>query len=121
MRCKESESIVAAAPAPRVWLCDAADPKFIGEYLLSEEDVFDGVASYVNRYQRSVFRNNGFWYIGDIGLWPIQTHFRCVGAEGCPRREDTPPIPGAWTVNKYVGKGSAPQLQLTPCVISDEL
>lgn len=103
-----------------VYICDAGDESFLGLYSISHDDIIDNIPSYVNHKKRSIFRSNGFWYIGNLESWPVQTHYRCVGSEGCSFKSNTPPIPGTWTLNKYVGKAPAPVLQTTPCTVTDE-
>ena len=109
-----------SSPAEVIYICNCGDSSFLGEYKIAMEEVMDGVPSYVSKRGKSIFRNNGFWYVGDVHQWPLQTHYRCVGHVDCPRTP-TPPIPGFWTVNKFVGKAPSPVLQTTPCVVNEEL
>lgn len=104
-----------------IYVCHCGDANFLGKYSVSQDHVYDGVPSYINANKKSVFRNNGFWYVGDVSSWPLETHYRCVGHESCPMKRPTPPVPGVWTVNRQVGKAPEPVLQLTPCAAQDEL
>ena len=105
----------------RVYVCSCGDSSFLGEYTISLDEMMDGVPSYTSKQGKSIFRNNGFWYVGDVHQWPLQTHYRCVGHIDCPMRSEVPPIPGSWTVNKAVGKAPSPELQSTPCIAKEEL
>ena len=84
--------------------------------------VLDGVATFTNENDYSFYRNKGFWYIGDLSVWPPNTHYRCV--LDCPEGEDYPPSSetGVWTVNKKFGVEPAPLISEGPCQINtDEL
>jgi len=119
--CDEEVAVVAPEEAGSdLWVCDCGAPDFLGKYTLSEDHIYDGVPSYINAQKKSVFRNNGFWYLGDVTSWPLETHYRCVGHENCPMKRPSPPIPGTWTVNRQVGKKPVPVLQSTPCAKSEQ-
>ena len=82
----------------------------------------DGAPTFTNSNEVSFFRNNGFWYLGDLTVWPPLTHYRCVQPEGCNVGSSTPPtsIEGLWTVNKAIGKEPIPDISLSPCSSSGE-
>ncbi len=48
------------------FICEAGDENVIGEYRIESESK-DGVSVYSNANDLSIFRNNGFWYIGNLG------------------------------------------------------
>ncbi len=63
------ESAVAAASVAtteKFYVCDAADPAFLGTYTRSSSETSDGVAVYSNENEMSIFRNKKFWYMGDL-------------------------------------------------------
>jgi hypothetical protein len=122
VRSEEAAIAQAEESISELYVCNCGAPDFLGKYIISEDHVYDGVPSYVNAKGKSVFRNNGFWYVGDVSSWPLETHYRCVGHENCPMKRPNPPIPGTWTVNRQVGKAPEPVLQTTPCAaLLDEL
>ena len=49
-----------------MWVCEAGDELVLGEYVRSEEQQMDGVDVYSNANELSIFRNKGFWYIGNL-------------------------------------------------------
>jgi hypothetical protein len=51
----------AANSAPALYVCESAEPEFLGKYTASEESKQDGVPIYSNANDRSFFRNNKFW------------------------------------------------------------
>ena len=51
-----SEDVIPAEVS-KLYICDAADPVFLGEYLPGTE--LDGVSTYTNSNEMSFFRNNG--------------------------------------------------------------
>ena len=112
-------NVEAATEIESIYICDAGDESYLGLYSISHDDIIDNIPSYINQQKRSIFRSNGFWYIGNLESWPVQTHYRCVGSEGCEFKSDTPPIPGTWTLNKYIGKAPSPVLQTTPCSVGN--
>ena len=74
---------------------------------------------FTNDKERSFFRNKGFWYLGNLGVWPPDTYFRCVDGDGCTIGEEFPPIVG-YFVNKKYDSLSVPKISATKCV-DDEL
>ena len=84
-----------------IHVCQAADPAFLGEYLPGSQK-FDGTSVYSNANDMSFFRHNGFWYAGNLGPSPPETHYRCVEAEGCNFQMEVPPTSaeGAWKGSK---------------------
>jgi hypothetical protein len=72
-------------------ICESDDPLFIGTYLPSSEKL-DGFSIYTNSNDMSIFRNKGFWYVGNLAPWPPETHYRCVEVESCNFDIDTPPL-----------------------------
>ena len=77
----------------------------------------DGAPVFSNNNDFSFFRNKGFWYLGNLGPWPPETHYRCVEAEGCNAGQDTPPTTaqGMWSASKRFGKMPVPVVSLSPC------
>ena len=64
-------------------ICSAGDKQLLGSYKISESDTLDEAPVWTNgNDELSIFRNKGFWYIGNLGPWPPETHYRCVEAEG---------------------------------------
>lgn len=55
---------------------------FVGKYTAGKETL-DGAATYSNSNDLSIFRNKGFWYIGNLAPWPPVTAYRCVEQQGC--------------------------------------
>ena len=104
-----------------IWICEVGNPDFLGEYVTSPETRMDGAQFYTNENDNSIYRSKGFWYIGDLGPWPPQTHYRCVDYEGCTYEEATPPLDGLWASKKKVGVEPLPVLSTTPCGGHDEL
>ena len=37
-----------------------------------------------------MYRHSGYWYMGDLGPWPPETHYRCI--KGCEHGLDVPPL-----------------------------
>jgi hypothetical protein len=54
----------------------------IGKYTAGKETL-DGAPTYSNSNDLSIFRNKGFWYIGNLAPWPPVTAYRCVEQQGC--------------------------------------
>ena len=48
------------------YICEAGDEKVLGEYVRDSETKMDGVDVYSNVNELSIFRNKGFWYIGNL-------------------------------------------------------
>ena len=106
-----------------LFVCRAGDPTVLGVYT-SSDSTMDGAPVFTNANEISFYRNNGFWYIGDLTTWPPRTHYRCVQPEGCNVKGEVPPTTseGVWTVNKAVGKEPSPEISLENCDKSkDEL
>ena len=60
-------SDISTSDAPTsVWICECGDSNFLGEYVASSEHSMDEVSSYINAQKKSIFRNKGFWYVGDL-------------------------------------------------------
>jgi hypothetical protein len=70
----------------------------------------------------SFFRNRNFWYLGNLGPWPPETHYRCVELDDCNKGLDYPPSSddGKWTPSKKHAD-SVPNISKVPCSINDEL
>jgi len=108
--------LASLAVGKDIYICESADVKYLGKY--AEGAMVDGVASYTNENELSFFRNKGFWYIGNLGLWPPETHFRCVDAEDCGFEQDFPAIDekSAWSGNKkFSGETPVPKFSTDPC------
>jgi hypothetical protein len=56
--------------------------QMIGKYTAGKETL-DGAPTYSNSNDLSIFRNKGFWYIGNLAPWPPVTAYRCVEQQGC--------------------------------------
>jgi len=100
-------------------VCSAGDARFVGTYRPSREEL-DGATVHYNDKDMAIFRNNGFWYLGNLGPWPPETHYRCVWDVGCNYKQSTPPVgPDAkWTAAKTHGKEPAPTLSTQACTES---
>ena len=48
------------------YICEAGDEKVLGGYVRDSETKMDGVDVYSNVNELSIFRNKGFWYIGNL-------------------------------------------------------
>ena len=59
-------SIQAETEFKKFWICEAGDPKLLGEYLTDEDNTRDGAQVFSNQNDLSIFRNNGIWYIGEL-------------------------------------------------------
>lgn len=107
------QSLTSSDP---MYICEIDDPKFLGTYAPSRETM-DGVPVYSNANDMSIFRNKGFWYVGDLAPWPPETAYRCVEQEGCNYMMDTPPSSeeGAWKPSKKYDKGKVPVISHAPC------
>eukprot|EP00617_Octactis_speculum_P008765 CAMPEP_0185775068 /NCGR_PEP_ID=MMETSP1174-20130828/81124_1 /TAXON_ID=35687 /ORGANISM="Dictyocha speculum, Strain CCMP1381" /LENGTH=113 /DNA_ID=CAMNT_0028462531 /DNA_START=38 /DNA_END=379 /DNA_ORIENTATION=+ len=108
--------VVAFSVSAEFYICENENPLFLGTYKLAEA-TNDGVPAYVNDDGMSIFRHQGFWYIGDLAPWPPQTFYRCV--DDCAAGMDSPPA--AFFKGKKVGTTS-PGVSLTtqPCEVHDE-
>ena len=78
----------------------------------------DNSPKFVNEEGMSIYRHQGYWYIGDLEPWPPETHYRCI--EGCGHNQEMPPASG-YMPKKLVGIYPAPVLQDEPCAVNDEL
>lgn len=97
------------------YVCEAGDPRFLGKYELGKEKI-DGAPVYNNEKDMSFYRNTGFWYIGNLGPWPPETHYRCVTEPGCNYRLSKPPASeGKWSSSINWGKDPPPVVSITPC------
>jgi len=104
------------ADSTSLYVCEAGDPAFLGVYVKGSETM-DNAPTYTNAQDMSFFRNKGFWYLGNLGPWPPETHYRCVEAEGCNAGVDMPPTnaEGVWSASKRFGKDPVPVVSHTPC------
>lgn len=111
--------IQCLTPSRQIHVCESPDPKLLGIYVPGTE--MDGVATFTNEKDFSFYRNNGYWYLGDLSVWPPITHYRCVLE--CPEGENLPPssATGNWSVNAKVAKDPAPTVSYGKCSLSDEL
>eukprot|EP00613_Pedinella_sp_CCMP2098_P006359 CAMPEP_0171610154 /NCGR_PEP_ID=MMETSP0990-20121206/9884_1 /TAXON_ID=483369 /ORGANISM="non described non described, Strain CCMP2098" /LENGTH=122 /DNA_ID=CAMNT_0012173517 /DNA_START=31 /DNA_END=399 /DNA_ORIENTATION=+ len=109
-------SILSTPVMSNFYVCECGNPKFVGHYVA--ESASDGSPKYANEEGMSIFRHQGYWYMGDMEPWPPETHYRCI--EGCGYNEPTPPLTG-FQLKKNVGVASPPILQLEPCAENDEL
>ena len=57
---------VQGEAASSIYICEAGDENVLGEYRI-ESETKDGTSVYSNANDLSIFRNNGFWYIGNLG------------------------------------------------------
>jgi hypothetical protein len=106
-----------AEPAVFYYVCEAGDPRFLGQYEPGKEEI-DGVPVYNNEKDMSFYRNHGFWYLGNLGPWPPETHYRCVDTEtGCNYKKDRPPAgsEGKWSSSVSWGKDPPPVVSRSPC------
>lgn len=110
-----------ACSASTIYVCEAGDEKYLGAY--EQGDNLDGVPSWSNANDLTFFRSKGFWYIGHLGPWPPETHFRCVDGENCGLEQDTPYLAddGNWSVNKRFAVGDVPKFSSEPCSPAEEL
>jgi len=111
-------TIAVYVNAAVIYVCESSDANFLGTYLPSVE--WDGVPTYTNANERTFFRNNGFWYLGNTGPWPPETHYRCVDPEEperCNFQQDFPPsnTDGRWVGSARFNDGKPPVISLTPC------
>ena len=58
-------SVLGDGP-PSFFICEAGDERILGEYVQGSE-TRDGANVYSNANDLSIFRNNDFWYIGNLG------------------------------------------------------
>ena len=101
--------------AESFWVCESGDPLVLGEYVSDAEVIREQSPVYTNKNDMSIFRNSGIWYLGNLGPWPPETHYRCDDMIHCGYGESTPRAPGAWSVAKRYGKAPAPVLSISPC------
>lgn len=69
-----AEASVPAAPIDlnkKYWVCEAGDPKFLGEYITEEENAREGAQVWTNKHDMSIFRNSGVWYMGMCQLYKL--------------------------------------------------
>ena len=98
-------------------VCSAGEAAFVGEYV-EDSASSDGTSKFINENGMSVYRHQGYWYIGDMAPWPPVTYYRCI--EGCGYNSETPPLTG-YQPKKGVGVSPSPVLKLEPCTVNDEL
>jgi len=105
-----------------LYICESIDPKLLGAYVESATEKMDDVPVYTNANDMSFFRNKGFWYLGNLGPWPPETHYRCVEAEGCNPNMDIPPTTqeGKWLASKRFGKDPVPVITKEACTSGSE-
>lgn len=103
-------AIASCAEPASFHVCNAGFSSHIGEYKQAQAQ--DGVFRYTNENGISVYRHNGYWYMGDMRPWPPVTTYRCVFE--CPKDEDFPPLV-TFETNAKKGKDPAPILQAEPC------
>jgi len=110
------QTAVASTTDEIFHICEAGDPRFLGQYVGSKEQI-DNVALYYNDKDMALYRNNGFWYLGNLIPWPPETHYRCVSESGCNYRQDKPPSTrdGKWTAAAKFGIEPPPVITLEPC------
>jgi hypothetical protein len=85
--------------------------KHIGNY--TAKGFQDGVSKYTNKVSgMSIYRNNGYWYVGDVNNWPPTTHYRCVS--DCEKDGESPPLV-QFETNAKKAKDPAPVIQASPC------
>lgn len=115
-------ALVHMTNATDLYVCSASNAQFLGTYVEGSES-FDGAPVYTNANDLSFFRNKGFWYLGNLGPWPPETHYRCVEPEGCNFNLPVPPTSeeGAWKGSKKFNNGEAPLISAQPCVSNEEL
>ena len=97
------------------YVCEAGIKGHVGTYKAKGHQ--DGVPKYTNENGLSIFRHNGYWYMGDLRPWPPVTNYRCVA--DCTKDEDVPPTVDFET-NPKKGSDPAPSLRDEPCS-KDEL
>ena len=63
---------LAADDAPKAggpfYVCEAGIKDHVGTYKAKGHQ--DGVPKYTNENGMSIFRHNGYWYMGDLRPWP---------------------------------------------------
>ena len=102
----------AAGPHPPAAACSAAAAS-------QDTSKTDGAPKFSNDEGMSVYRHSGYWYIGDLGPWPPETHYRCI--QGCEHGMDSPQLDKVYEQNRNIGQLPAPTLQADPCAVNDEL
>ena len=60
-------TLVSMAHSASYFICEAGDEILLGEYVQAESEEMDGAPVYSNGNDMSLFRNKGFWYIGNLG------------------------------------------------------
>ena len=117
-----ASSIISLISANSFWICESGDPLVLGEYIADPDLKREQSPVFTNKNNLSLFRNSGLWYLGNLGPWPPETHYRCDDMILCGFGEETPRAPGKWSVAKRFGKSPAPVLSSTPCQAkADEL
>ena len=60
--------LVVHGDSATYYICSAGDSNLLGAYTKSTDDTkVDGSYVFSNANEMSIFRNKGFWYIGDLG------------------------------------------------------
>jgi hypothetical protein len=112
--------VLVVAKSPDFSICESPDASIVGGYSADGDTKMDGAPVY-SKGDIAIFRNKGFWYIGNLGPWPPETYYRCVDAEACNMGEDTPPLgKSTWAASKKFGKEPVPEIVKGACQV-DEL
>mmetsp|Transcript_5068 Transcript_5068/g.6995 ORF Transcript_5068/g.6995 Transcript_5068/m.6995 type:complete len:147 (-) Transcript_5068:185-625(-) len=98
------------------FVCEAGDEMFLGKFVQDGGEK-DASPTFTNENGMSIWRNQGFWYMGNLEPWPPETHYRCV--MDCPRNADDPPLQG-YKRTKQHGIDPSPVLQESSCTLFDE-
>ena len=109
-----SLAVIDAGEADVFFVCgNVGSEKHKGNYTAAGYQ--DGIHKYTNANKMSIYRHNGFWYIGDVSVWPPTTHYRCVS--DCPKDEDLPTVDLTFETNLKKGRDPPPTLHrsLEPC------
>uniref|UniRef100_A0A7S2BWQ9 Uncharacterized protein n=1 Tax=Florenciella parvula TaxID=236787 RepID=A0A7S2BWQ9_9STRA len=107
-----------AAASANFYICESGSEQFLGHYTMDTSKT-DGAPKFSNDEGMSVYRHSGYWYIGDLGPWPPETHYRCI--QGCEHGMDSPQLDKVYEQNRNIGQLPAPTLQADPCAVNDEL
>ena len=114
-------AMVSSTDNQVLYICESEDPVFLGAYSIGGSNV-DDAPVYSNQHDMSFYRNKGFWYLGNLGPWPPETHYRCVEPEGCNYMSNVPPTSseGAWKGSKRFNRDVAPLISKEPCASKSE-
>jgi hypothetical protein len=104
-------TIANVEAADSFYVCgNVGTPNYNGNY--TAQGYQDGISKYTNGQKISIYRHNGFWYMGDLTSWPPVTHYRCVA--DCPKDGEQPPLM-TFETNPMKGKDPPPTVQTAPC------